>query len=78
MMGPYGYGAGWMAVGLITMLLFWTLVIVAIVALFRWIGVRGGPSPGVSAETPLEILKRRYALGEITKEQYESMKRDVA
>lgn len=78
MMGQYGYGVGWMAAGWITMLLVWTLVIVGIVALVRWIGAQGAPSPGGSAGTALEILKRRYASGEITKEQYESMKRDVA
>lgn len=77
MMGPYGYGIGWMAVGLITMLLFWGLVIVGIVALVRWIGAQGALGPRGSGETPLEILKRRYASGEITKEQYESMKRDI-
>ena len=26
-------------------------------------------------ETPLEILKRRFALGEITREQYDEMRR---
>ncbi len=26
-------------------------------------------------ETPLEVLKRRFALGEITREQYEEMRR---
>ena len=77
MMGPYGYGIGWMAAGLITMLLFWALVIVCIVAFVRWIGAQGALGPRGSAGTPLEILKRRYASGEITKEQYESMKRDV-
>jgi putative membrane protein len=30
-----------------------------------------------SRETPIEILKRRYAKGEITKEQYEEMKKDL-
>lgn len=31
----------------------------------------------ISRETPIEILKRRYAKGEITKEQYEEMKKDL-
>lgn len=52
---------------------------------------RGGPRPpwqdsgrehhGVresrDSETPLEILKTRYAKGEITKDEYEDMKRDL-
>ena len=29
-------------------------------------------------DTPLQILDRRYASGEITKEQYEGMKQDLA
>ncbi len=30
------------------------------------------------SETPLEILKRRYANGEISKTEFEEMKRDLA
>ena len=75
--GMMGGGGMMMAAGWITMLLFWALVIVGIVALVRWIGAQGAPSPRGSAGTALEILKRRYASGEITKEQYESMKRDI-
>ncbi len=30
-----------------------------------------------AAETPLDILNRRYAAGELSREQYEQMKRDL-
>ena len=33
---------------------------------------------GADASTPRAILDRRYAAGEITKEQYDQMKRDLA
>jgi putative membrane protein len=80
MMWPYGYGAGWgwMIGGWIMMIVIWGLVIVGIVALVRAASNRaGGPEPK-NKETPVEILRRRYAAGELTKEQFEEMKRDVA
>jgi len=33
--------------------------------------------PDTRLETPLEILKKRYARGEIDKEEYESIKNDL-
>jgi putative membrane protein len=47
-----------------------------IVALLR-LATRNAARRG-GTETPLDILRRRYAAGELTKEQFEQMKRDVA
>ena len=40
-------------------------------------GRRFGPS-GDASETPLTVLKRRYANGEISKEEFDRMKQDVS
>lgn len=68
-----GWGWGMMGIGWLFMLLFWALVIVGIVALVRWFG--GGPAGG--GRRARDILNERYAKGEITKEQFEQMKRDI-
>lgn len=79
MMWPYGYGGwGWMIGGWAMMVVFWGLAIFGIVVLVRYLGGASGPSCSARAETPLEVLRRRYAAGELTKEQFEQMKRDVA
>lgn len=70
-----GYG-GWggMGFGMIGMSLFWILLIVAIVALIngRW---RSGPSEDRHPDkTSLDIVKERYARGEIDKEEFEQKK----
>ena len=80
MMWPYGYDAGWgwMIGGWIMMLVFWALIIIGIVALVRFLNDRGAASGPKVQETPLDILRRRYAKGELTKEQFDEMKRDVA
>ncbi|MBN1359393.1 MAG: SHOCT domain-containing protein [Sedimentisphaerales bacterium] len=57
----------------------WILLLVAVgalVYLFTRASQTHGPSMP-SHETPLDILKRRYAQGEITKAQFEEMKKDL-
>ena len=73
-----GWWGGW--VMMISMILFWVLVIVGIVILIRWLATRTpGVFPGAPAGGPsaIEILKQRYALGEITREQFQQMRRDL-
>lgn len=57
------------------MLVFATLALV-IIAL-AW-GVRRTSRAAGVAETPLDILKHRYARGEIAPEQFETMKRQLS
>jgi len=40
--------------------------------------ITGEPGPSVASELPLDILKGRYAKGEITKEEFEKMKEDLS
>lgn len=77
MMGDWGsWGWSWgMGLGWIFMVLFWALIILGIVALAKWLFHAG--SPGSSGKRPLDILKERYARGEIDREQYEQMRRDL-
>ena len=79
-----GYGGwnnmmGWNGLGLlgwIPMLLFWTLLILGVVALFRYLG--GSTRIGNKETAPFDILKERYAKGEIDKKEFEEMKKELA
>lgn len=68
-----GDGWGW-GMGGIFMLLFWVVVIVAVVLVARW---AGGNNAVPRTSTPLEILKERYARGEIDKKEFDKKKRDL-
>lgn len=78
MMNDWNSFGGWgMGFGFIFMLLFWGLVIFGIAALIRWLMARPSPGKETRDKTPLEIAQERYARGEIDREEYERMKRDL-
>ena len=69
-------GMGWMMLG---MALFWVLVIFGAIWLVRALFQSGTSLPGVHQGqlTPQDVLDLRYSRGEITREQYEQMKKDL-
>lgn len=69
-----GYGWHW-GFGWLFMILFWILVIAGLVALLRWLF--GHENRALPTERALEILAERYARGEIDRDQYEQMKKDL-
>lgn len=74
--GIFGFGLPFFWMRGIGMFVFWLLIIGGAVLIFSSLGHRTEVVSTVapSVETPLDILKRRYANGEITKEQFEEMK----
>lgn len=70
--GNYGWGMGF---GGLFMIIFWILIILGIVYLVRLLA--GSAVKGESTETALHILRKRYAKGEISKDEFEEKKKDI-
>ncbi len=72
MMDGYGMmgGGGW-----IFWLIFWILVLVGLVLLIKYLLENSGAKK--EHESALEILKKRYAKGEISKEEFEEKKKEL-
>lgn len=69
---PMWWGFGFF--GFISMLAWWILIIAALIAFVRWLlGYRSREE-----KSPTEILKERYAHGEIDKKEFEEKKRELA
>ncbi len=71
----WGSYVGGMGFGWIYMIVFWAAVIAAIVYLVKFVENKSGSDPWL--ENPLDALKRRYAKGEITKEEFKRVKDDL-
>ena len=75
--GYSGFGWGYGFMGMILTILFWVLIVSLVIRLIRgsrhghmWHGMGMG-------KTALDILKERYAKGEIDKREFEEKKKDL-
>ena len=68
-----------MVFGPLLMLLFFAVIVIAVVVVIRWLmvgGFRGADSSLRSPHnTPLDILKERFARGEIDKDEFEERRK---
>ena len=69
MWGAWGFGM------MLIMLVFWGLIIVGLVLGIRWLVSQGRES---RSDTAMDILRQRYARGEIDKEEIEARRRDLS
>jgi putative membrane protein len=71
--GYHGFwGMGWLG------LVFWGLILVGVVLAVRALWRAGGRKTGSNGSNrAMDILKERYARGEIDKGQFEAMKKDI-
>lgn len=69
----FGEG-GWMGAG---MWLFWIVLIVVIVVLVKAMSGSGSDSGPERHNSPLEILRARYARGEIDEEEFERRRKEL-
>ena len=71
---PYGFGWGWWILGGIIMIIFWGGLIALVVWGIKKLTERSTPA---HKQGPLDVAKDRYARGEITREQFEQIKKDL-
>ena len=68
MWGAWGLGM------MVMMLVFWGAVIIGIVVAIRWLAAHGDRS---RSDRALDILRERYARGDINKDEFEAKQRDL-
>lgn len=73
---PGGYGGGLFGLGMLLPTLFWLAILAG---LFLWLRsyLTDNTRVMVGQHNSLETLKERYAKGEISKEEYLSMRKDL-
>jgi putative membrane protein len=79
-MMDFGYGfVPFMGFGFIFMIFFWGLIVWGFVAFVRWVVGQSGGTQIKSGEgkSAVEILKERYAKGEVDKNEYDEKMKDL-
>jgi len=72
-----GPGGWWMGGGMwFFSILFWIVIIAGVVFIVKWLMGRDKETSSFN-EPPLEILKKRYAKGEIDQKTFEQMEKDI-
>ena len=77
MMGAWGGGVSWWLPGLLNLVLLGAVVVGVVWTIDRLRSNRGQEAGSARPESPLDILKRRYALGEIDRREFEEKRRDL-
>ena len=86
MMGWGNQGYGMWGMGgfgmMIMMIFFWAIIIIGAILIIRYFtaghrGIGPGGGPVAPERDPLEILRERYAKGEIDTEEFEERKRTL-
>ncbi|MDP2720281.1 MAG: SHOCT domain-containing protein [Dehalococcoidia bacterium] len=79
-MGYWFDGMGWWIMfGGLWMILFWGGLILLIVWAIKKIARIGESGPGAAGKSsPVDIARERYARGDISREEFEQIKRDLS
>lgn len=75
----FGFGNNWGHVMPFGGMFFWIILIlvVLVIVMFAKKTGKGSENPGPNQESALYILKKRYARGELSKEEFQRMKQDI-
>jgi putative membrane protein len=71
----WGFWGPWGVAMMLMMFVFWGAVLMAVMVGIRWL-IRQSQAGRV--DPALDILRQRYARGEINREEFETKKRDLA
>lgn len=76
--GPHMWGGGWHFVfGPLMMILFVAVIVVAVVFVVRWLGGSADPAASTPGKSALDILRERFARGEIDAEEFAERRRHL-